>query len=342
MAGFAARPPRTRLIHTFRLVRAARLVGLVAAVSGLVLAVGATTASAAPQTPGQLEAQIDQKWNQLEPLLEQWDGVHQNLVNNQAKVAGLQKKIKPLQQQVDLAMTRISALSAKYYEYGPSSNLNALLESGDPTTLVDQLGMLDAVSRSQTQSISDVVKLRQQYQKQEAPIDAMVAQLSRQQQQLTTQRTQLQSQLNQLQQMRLAAYGSGAGTGEYRPVACPQVYTGDAGSKAAQFACDQIGKSYVWDADGPDSYDCSGLTLASWRSVGVTIPHNAYQQKQTTTPVSKANLKPGDLVFYYSDVHHVVIYVGNGWVVSAPTFGKPVQMQKINTSVVNGYGRPTT
>ena len=169
----------------------------------------------------------------------------------------------------------------------------------------------------------------------------MVAQLAQQQAQLDAQKAQLQGQLNQLQQMRLAAYGdTSSGTGKYRPVTCPQVYTGDAGSKAAKFACAQIGKKYVWAADGPDSYDCSGLTLAAWRSVGVSLPHNAYEQKQVTKSVSFASLKPGDLVFYYSDVHHVVIYIGNGYVVSAPTFGEPVQEQKIDMSRVNGYGRP--
>jgi len=64
------------------------------------------------------------------------------------------------------------------------------------------------------------------------------------------------------------------------------------------------------------------------------------EQKGVTTRVTNAQLQPGDLVFYYSDVHHVVIYVGNGWVVSAPTYGEPVQMQKLDLSRVNSYGRP--
>jgi cell wall-associated NlpC family hydrolase len=319
-------------------MRTVRVLALLASVVGLVL--GPTAAFAAP-SPGQIEDQIDQKFRTLEPLLEQWDGVHENLVANQKKVANLQAQIKPLKTQVDLAMTRVGALSARYYEFGPSSNLNALLESGSPATFVDQLSTLDEVAKNETASIADVVKLRQQYEKQEAPIDAMVASLSKQQADLDAQKKQLQGQLDQLQQQRLAAYGNtDTGTGSLRPATCPAVYTGDAGSKAARFACNQIGKNYVWDADGPNSYDCSGLTLASWRSVGVTLPHNAYQQKKTTKAVSYANLRSGDLVFYYADVSHVVIYVGNGWVVSAPTFGEKVQMQRIDMSRVNGYSRP--
>jgi peptidoglycan DL-endopeptidase CwlO len=302
---------------------------------------GTAAAAPAPASPGDVEAQIDQTWNKLEPLLEQWNGVHDKLVANQAKVAQLQTQIKPLKTQVDLAQARVGALSAKYYEYGPGNKLNALLLSGSPVTLVDQLSTLDEVAKNETAAVADVAKLRAQYEEQEKPIDTLVAQLGQQQAQLDAQKTDLNNQLGQLQQLRLAAYGSaGSGTGSLRPVTCPQVYNGDAGSKAAKFACEQIGKKYVWAAEGPNSYDCSGLTLAAWRSVGVSLPHNALEQKQVTARVAYANLRPGDLVFYYSDVHHVVIYVGNGWVVSAPTFGEAVQMQKIDMSRVNSYGRP--
>jgi cell wall-associated NlpC family hydrolase len=321
-----------------------RRVGLLATALGLALA-GSGTAAAAPaptpSSPGAIEAQIDATWNSLEPLLEQWNGVHGQLVANQAKVAQLQQQIKPLKMQVDLADARVGVLAAKYYEYGPGSKLDALLTSGSPATFVDQMNILDEIARNETAAVNDAAKLRAQFEQQEKPIDTLVAQLAQQQAQLDAQKANLNNQLNQLQQMRLAAYGTTGGTGSLRPVACPQVYTGDPGSKAAQFACAQIGKPYVWAADGPSSYDCSGLTEAAWRSVGVTLPHNAYEQKQVTARVSYANLKPGDLVFYYSDVHHVVIYVGNGWVVSAPTFGEPVQMQKIDMSRVNSYGRPS-
>jgi cell wall-associated NlpC family hydrolase len=304
----------------------------------MVLATGAS-AHAAP-SPGELETQIDQTWSKLEPLLEQWNGVHDKLVANQKKVAQLQAQIQPLQMQVDLAMTRVGALSSKYYEYGPGTKLNALLTSGSPATFVDELDTLNQVAKQETSTVADVAKLRDQYDAQKAPLDALVSQLSTQQAQLDAQKADLNKQLDQLQQMRLAAYGSGSGTGSLRPAACPYSYDGSQGAKAAKFACAQIGKPYVWAAAGPDAYDCSGLTLAAWASVGVTLPHNALEQKGVTGTESAANLKVGDLIYYYSDVHHVAINVGGGWQVAAPTYGEPVQMQRINTGSVNSYGRP--
>lgn len=313
---------------------------LVAAVTTGALVVATGGAAHADPSPGEIESQIDQKWNKLEPLLEKWNGVHQKLVDNQKKVKKLEKKIKPLKAKVEKAVDRVSTMAVRYYEFGPATKLNALLLSGSPTTFVKQLNMLNEVARSETSEVASVNKLRAKYERQEQPIADLVASLSAQQKKLSKEKKDLRSQLDELQKMRLAAYGDTSGTGSLRPVACPQVYTGDAGSRAAKFACQQIGKPYVWAADGPDSYDCSGLTMAAWDSVGVSLPHNAYQQKQVTDRVSRSDLKPGDLVFYYSDVHHVVMYVGNGWVVSAPTTGEDVQMQHLDTSRVNSYGRP--
>jgi cell wall-associated NlpC family hydrolase len=110
----------------------------------------------------------------------------------------------------------------------------------------------------------------------------------------------------------------------------------------ASWACKQAGKTYVWGTNGPNTFDCSGLTQQAWlHGANVSLPHNAAAQKQDTARVSKADLKIGDLVFYYSDVHHVAIYVGNNWVMSAPTTGEKVQMKPYNSSPINSYGRPS-
>ena len=94
-------------------------------------------------------------------------------------------------------------------------------------------------------------------------------------------------------------------------------------SSAAQTAVDtarsQVGKPYQYGAAGPDSYDCSGLTQYAYRSAGIELPHSSKSQSEMGTPVDRANLQPGDLVFFYQPVSHVGIYVGDGQMVDAGT-----------------------
>ncbi len=91
----------------------------------------------------------------------------------------------------------------------------------------------------------------------------------------------------------------------------------DAAAQALSYARAHIGYSYVWAAAGPDSFDCSGLMLAAYASAGISIPHSSATLSQMYTPVARADLRPGDLIFWYSPVHHVAMYEGNGMMVHA-------------------------
>ena len=124
-----------------------------------------------------------------------------------------------------------------------------------------------------------------------------------------------------------SASGS-SGTATAPPTSTDSSYATKA-EKALAFARAQIGKPYVWGATGPGSYDCSGLTQAAWKAAGVTVPRTTYDQVNagTTVPVSQA--QPGDLVFFYDDVTHVGIYVGNGMMIHAPKPGTYVREESI-------------
>jgi cell wall-associated NlpC family hydrolase len=99
--------------------------------------------------------------------------------------------------------------------------------------------------------------------------------------------------------------------------------------KALAFARAQIGKPYVWGATGPGSYDCSGLTQAAWKAAGVTLPRTTWDQVNAGTTVSLADAQPGDLVFFYDDISHVGIYIGNGMMIHAPKPGAYVREESI-------------
>jgi cell wall-associated NlpC family hydrolase len=108
-----------------------------------------------------------------------------------------------------------------------------------------------------------------------------------------------------------------------------------AASSAAQIAVDtalaQVGDAYIWGAGGPDAFDCSGLTQYAYAAAGITLPHSSRMQAAMGTAVSRANLQPGDLIFYYSPISHVSMYVGNGKMVHASTFGQPVKVVGVDS-----------
>ncbi|MBZ6172550.1 MULTISPECIES: C40 family peptidase [Streptomyces] len=122
--------------------------------------------------------------------------------------------------------------------------------------------------------------------------------------------------------------GSGSSSGSSES-STPGSSNGTQAQKALAFAQAQIGKPYVWGATGPGSYDCSGLTQAAWKAAGVTLPRTTYDQVNAGTTVSVSQAQPGDLVFFYDDISHVGLYVGDGKMVHAPKPGAYVREESI-------------
>ncbi len=331
-------PARSSLgivVPPFR-VAAAGLFALV-----VLLSMPATVARAEPDVQA-IEAQITAIWLEAEPLIEQYNAVHEQFKENQAKQSELAGKIEPLERQVALAQLRIGAIASRIYQGGQARALNAVLSSGSPKILAEQLLFIEHQALQERAQLEDVAAIKGEYDAQKAPIDQVVAELAAQDADLTAKKKEIEARLDELQSLRQKAYGSGTGTGSFRPWPCPGEYEPTKGHKAATFACNQAGAKYAWAAEGPSSYDCSGLTLAAWKNAGVSLPHNAEAQHRATTPVERADLRVGDLVFYYRDLHHVAIYVGDGKVMHAPTYGDFVRMKRIeDVGPVHSYGRPS-
>ncbi len=316
---------------------------LVILAAALIAVAGTGTNVYAQPSVQEIEGQINTMWNTLEPLVEQYNMVHAQLQQNQAKSDQLAKQIQPLQLRVDLTMTRVGAISADMYMHGPGSKLNAVLESGDPLNLADQLATLNQLAHQQASTVSDAAALVAQYNAQKAPLDRLLATESQQDADLAAKKSTIETQMAQLQTLRQQAYGSsGMSGGAIKPVACPYVLTTGKGAIAAKAACAQIGKPYVWNTAGPRTFDCSGLTLYAWAQAGVTLQHYTGWQWDEGKPVTRAQLQPGDLVFYFSDLHHMSMYVGGNWVVHAPTSGDVVRMTQLDNPYlpIAGFRRP--
>lgn len=109
---------------------------------------------------------------------------------------------------------------------------------------------------------------------------------------------------------------------------------------AVRAAMGQVGKAYVYGAAGPNAYDCSGLTMMAWGAAGVGLPHSSSAQYASGTKVSQSQLQPGDLVFYYSPISHVGMYIGNGMIVHAANPRSGVLVAGLHSMPYVGAVRP--
>jgi cell wall-associated NlpC family hydrolase len=124
--------------------------------------------------------------------------------------------------------------------------------------------------------------------------------------------------------------------GSIKPAPAPNAQA----QAAVDAALSQLGKPYQWGASGPDSFDCSGLTMWAWAHAGISMPHNSGAQYSATVRVPRPDLAPGDLLFYGNPIHHVTMYIGNGQMVEAPYTGSHVRVTSVSRSDYVGAGRP--
>lgn len=122
--------------------------------------------------------------------------------------------------------------------------------------------------------------------------------------------------------------------------ALPDVAGGTAaGAIAVQAALTRIGDPYSWGAAGPGAFDCSGLVMWAFQQAGISLPHSSYAQAAGGQAVSRDQMQPGDVVTYYSDASHVGIYIGDGMMVHASTFGVPVRVAPVDNAPIYNVRR---
>jgi cell wall-associated NlpC family hydrolase len=294
-----------------------------------------TVASATPSTD--IQRQIDEASTNLEKIVEQYNKVTEDLKATQSAQTVLAGQLGPLQEKMDAAYASVGDLAAKVYKGAPMGTGAALLEAGSPAALVEQLSELDQIGRQRQNEIDGYVQAKAQYDGQKKQLDDALATQTALQQQLIAQKTKIDKDLQSLYALRTRAYGSPTeppGKSWSGPI--PNI-AGSAGV-AVRYAYGAIGKPYIWGADGPEGYDCSGLTMAAWRAAGHSLPHNAASQWGVTAHISRSQLQPGDLVFYVG-LGHVGIYVGGNQIIHAPHAGTNVQLASVDIMTPYGYGR---
>jgi peptidoglycan DL-endopeptidase CwlO len=324
------------------LSRTLRATALVASgfVAAAVLTTGLGPAYAEPTT-ADLDREAAAAAQKLEIVVEHFNTTRENLRSTQAQLATADTQLAPLAQQVDALQEKVGTIAAGVYMAAGDGPVNALLGASSPGMLLDQLTMLDHIAREHARDIDALRATTDRYQAQRRDLQALVREQATQDRELSVTKAAVESTLAELQSLRVKAYGYAAGRasrGVNRDFYVP-VFPGDAGGSALRFAYRQLGKNYRWAAAGPDAYDCSGLMLASWRSAGRTLPHSAALQWNDVQHIQRDQLRPGDLVFYYRDIHHVAMYAGDGRIIEAPQAGERVSVRPMDFAPIYGYGR---
>ncbi|WP_433551261.1 NlpC/P60 family protein [Micromonospora zamorensis] len=312
------------------------------ALAGMSAALIAPTAVArAEPSPADLTRRIETSSTELERVVESYNKLREEIKTNEAAVGRLQSRIGPLEEQAKQSQADVAKLASTAYKTGGLRTADALLRAEGATALLDRLGTLDQLTRQRQESISGYTADQRRLLDEKSRLDATLARQAAQARELAAGKKQIEQDLARLYELREQAYGAATERPESKAAATearnvPAV-AGDAGA-AVRYAFGALGKPYVWAGDGPNGYDCSGLTSAAWRAAGKSLPHNTRMQWSAVAHIGKGDLRPGDLVFY-SGLGHVALYVGDGQVIDAPSAGRNVLKRGMNMMPIQGYGR---
>jgi cell wall-associated NlpC family hydrolase len=300
--------------------------------------------AAPPATAAEAAELVAARGHELEVITEQFNEARETLMAQQAAAQGAAAQLEHATAALSAAQQSVRGIARSAWTGEGLGSFQALMTSDSADDFVDRMSTLQLVAGHQTGILeaaagANVTAAQAQAAAQDAAAQAQATydEVAAQQADLQKQVAEYQAVYDQLSaEERQAAAGVGhraSRSAEREPAAAsgPVVASSDAAQLAIDTAMAQRGKPYVWAASGPGSFDCSGLTGYAYKAAGISLPHSSALQFRIGQAVSRAELQPGDLVFFYSPVSHVGIYIGNGQMVHAPTSGDVVKVASVDS-----------
>lgn len=318
-------------------------VTVLTATAAAAVALTSQTAHADPKpSKTEVKAKVDKLYEEAEKASEKYNGAKEKQDKLEGQIGNLQDKVARGQEELnELRQALGSAASAQYRTGGIDPSLQLFL-SADPDDYLDKASALDQLSSKQAEGVKKIQAKQRDLAQQRQEAQAKLQDLSDTRKELGDKKKKVQGKLADAQKLLnslTAAERAELQQEEERASrsAGDRVELGDAvpasnrGAAALAAAKSKVGTPYVWGATGPNSFDCSGLTSWAFAQAGYTIPRMSQDQANAGTRIgSQSALKPGDLVIFYSDLHHVGFYAGNGQVLHAPKPGANVRYESIN------------
>lgn len=344
------------------------------------LAPGSQPLSSAAPSPSELEAaeeRLNELEREFELVVERYNLLRERLQSIQTRIGGNEIIARELSGRLGSTEDSAAAVAEQLYKSGTTGALEVVLSSSSLDDIQSRLQYLQSSEEAQTEVFERLSVDQAQLDAALAQLEKDRAQALESQQQLDSLRSEIEDKVatqraeiveinaaieraERRREAREAARAAAAAAAARAAEAAAAQAAEEAATEspdpdvsiapapapserarvAVEAALDQVGKPYQWGAAGPDSFDCSGLTMWSWAQAGVALPHNSGAQYAATTRVEQSDWEPGDLLFAGSPIHHVGMYIGNGQMVEAPYTGAEVRVVSAYRSDYVGAGRP--
>ncbi|WP_327314489.1 C40 family peptidase [Streptomyces sp. NBC_01235] len=323
--------------------------GAVSALSVLSVAaaaLGAVPATAAPHD--HTRAEVDRLYEEVEKATEAYNKADERAGTLRKQVGNAQDHIARQQERINGLREQLGSLAGAQYRSGGLDPSLALLFSDDPEDYLDKASVLDRITTHQAGELSELQGAMRELAQERAEAARKLAELEKSRKAVASHKRTVEQKLararqllNSLPSADRAAYDRASRSGrEGMPDLSGAVPASGRAAAALAAVRSALGRPYVWGANGPSGFDCSGLMQWSYAHAGVSLPRTSQAQAHAGRRVPLSQARPGDIVTYRSDASHVGMYVGNGQVIHAPHPGAPVRYDPVGMMPVSSVTRP--
>ncbi|MFJ3658739.1 NlpC/P60 family protein [Streptomyces nigra] len=312
-----------------------------------------TQSQAAPKpTVDEVRKQVEKLYEEATGPTEEYNGVLEQQKKLQREVDSAQDRLARKQQEFNELREKLGPLAAEQYRSGAIDPSVQLFLSSDPDDYLDRAEVLGRTSARQADALRAMQGKQRELAQERADATERLKALAATRTKAKEKKDAVQAKLikaRQLLNSLTAAQRASMEAAQERDDAAAGVsdsaatYNGPASGRAKtalDFAYAQLGKPYEWGSTGPNSYDCSGLVGAAWRSAGVSLPRTVKEMYDAGRKVSKSDLQPGDIIYWYNDTQHNGMYVGNGKAIHAPRTGKNIEIVPLDSMPFFAASRP--
>ncbi|MER6181108.1 NlpC/P60 family protein [Streptomyces sp. NPDC001652] len=303
-------------------------------------------------TPAQVKAKVDKLYQEAEVATEKYNGAKEKAEGAEERLRSLRDEAARKTDKLNSARDALGSMAAAQYRDGGLDPALQLALSGDPDRYLEGAEFVERAGTRQAASVAsvrgqlrEIEQLRGAAHIELASLRSRQAELKRHKKTITGKLDAARRLLAQLPteeragDVERASRSAGSGARDGLTSAGAAQAPNSRAAAAVSYASSKLGSPYVWGATGPDAFDCSGLMQAAYRSAGISLPRTTYAQIDTGRRVARSELLPGDLVFFYSAISHVGMYIGNGQMIHAPNPSAPVRVAPIDEMPFAGATR---